>query len=60
MKDFIYIKCCAKGFFSEISILGDKWLLKNAPNNEKLRFTLHWVGIEKVLEFIPPLLFNFR
>ena len=28
MKDFIYIKCCAKGFFSEISILDDKWLLK--------------------------------
>ena len=26
MRDFIYIKCCAKGFFSEIS--DDKWLLK--------------------------------
>ena len=24
MRDFIYIKCCAKGFFSEISILDDK------------------------------------
>ena len=27
MRDFIYIKCCTKGFFSEISILDDKWLL---------------------------------
>ena len=32
MRDFIYIKCCAKGFFSEISILDDKWLLKIAPD----------------------------
>ena len=30
MKDFMYIKCCAKGFFSEISILEDKWLAKKA------------------------------
>ena len=30
MKDFIYTKCCAKGFFSEISILEDKWLAKKA------------------------------
>ena len=28
MRDFIYIKCC--GFFSEISILDDKWLLNIA------------------------------
>ena len=44
MKDFIYIKCCSKGFFSEISILGDKWLLKIAKKNEKMRFSLHWAG----------------
>ena len=28
MRDFMYIKCCAKG--SEISILDDKWLLQMA------------------------------
>ena len=27
---YIYIKCCAKGFFSEIIILDNKWLLKLA------------------------------
>ena len=32
MKDFMYINCCAKGFFSEISILGNKWLLKIATS----------------------------
>ena len=30
MRDFIYTKCCAKGFSSEVSILDDKWLLKIA------------------------------
>ena len=47
MRDFIYIKCCAKGFFSEISILDNKWLLKIAKKNEKLRFSLQWAGIRK-------------
>ena len=30
MSNFIYKKCCAKGFFSEISFLGNKWFLKIA------------------------------
>ena len=47
MKDFIYIKCCSKGFFSEISILGDKWLLKIAEKNEKMCISLQWAGIRK-------------
>jgi len=46
-RDFIYIKCCAKGFFSEINILGGKWLLKVAKENEKMRFFLQWTGIRK-------------
>ena len=36
-----------KGFFSKISILGDKWLLKIAKKNEKMRFSLQWAGIRK-------------
>ena len=47
MRVFIYIKYCAKGFFSEISILGDKWLLKIAEKNEKMRISLQWAGIRK-------------
>ena len=47
MRDFIYIKFCAKGFFSEISILDNKWLLKIAKKNEKMRFSLQWAGIGK-------------
>ena len=47
MKDFMYTKCCAKGFFSEISILEDKWLVKKVKKNEKMRFSLQRVGIGK-------------
>ena len=47
MRDFMYIKCCAKGFFSDISILDNKWLLKIAKKNEKMRFSLQWAGIRK-------------
>ena len=46
MRDFIYIKGCAKGFFSK-SILNNKWLSKIAKKNEKMRFSLHWAGIGK-------------
>ena len=30
MRDFIFTKCCGKGFVSEIRMLDDKWLLKMA------------------------------
>ena len=39
MGDFIYTKYCAKGFFSEISILDDKWLLKIAKKIENEFFS---------------------
>ena len=38
MRDFIYIKCCAKGFFSEMSILDNKWILKIAKKMRKCVF----------------------
>ena len=47
MREFIYIKCCPKGFFSEISILDNKWLSKIAKKNEKMHFSLQWAGTKK-------------
>ena len=44
MSNFIYKKCCAKGFFSEISILYNKWLLKIAV------FLFNGLELEKVLD----------
>ena len=55
MRDLIYIKCCAKGFFSEISILDNKWLLKIAKKMRKCVFLFTGLELEKVLEFRPPL-----
>ena len=60
MRDFIYIKCCAKGFFSEISILDNKWLLKIAKKMRKCVFLFTGLELEIVLEFRPPLFFDFR
>ena len=37
-KYFMYTKCCAKGFFSEISILED--FAKKGKKNEKMHFSL--------------------
>ena len=54
MRDF-YIKCCAKGFFSEMSILDNKWLLKIAKKNEKLCFSLQWAGIRKSFRIVTPI-----
>ena len=39
MRDFLYIKCCAKGFYSQISILDNKWLLKIAKKWENAFFS---------------------
>ena len=58
MRDF-YIKCCAKGFFSEMSILDNKWLLKIAKINEKMRFSLQWAGIRKSFRIVTPIIFRF-
>ena len=49
MKDFMYIKCCAKGFFSEISILVDKWLAKKVKKNEKMYFNPKWFTFKKLV-----------
>ena len=49
MRGFIYIKCCAKGFFSEICIKGDKWLLKNAKKMRKCVFLFNGLELERVL-----------
>ena len=54
------IKCCAKGFFSEISILDKKWLLKIAKKKEKMHFSLHWAGIGKTFIIQTPIIFFFR
>ena len=50
MRDFIYIKCCAKGFFSEMSILDNKWLLKIAKKMRKCVFLFNGLELERVLE----------
>ena len=60
MKDFMYTKCCAKGFFSEISILEDKWLVKKVKKMRKCVFLFNEQELEKVVEFRPQLFFNFR
>ena len=57
MRDFMYVKSCAKGFFSELSILDDKWLLKIA---KKCVFLFNELEFKRFLEFRPPLFFNFR
>ena len=57
MRDFINIKCCAKGFFSGISILDNKWLLKIAKN-EKIRFSLQWTGTRKTFRIKTPIIFH--
>ena len=49
-----------KGFFSKISILGDKWLLKIAKKMRKCVFLFTGLELEIVLEFRPPLFFDFR
>jgi len=38
MRDFVHTKCCAKGFFSEICILEDKWLAKKVKKMRKCVF----------------------
>ena len=60
MRDFICMKCYAKGFFSEISILDDKWLLKIAKKMRKCVFLFNGLELERVIQFRPPLFFNFR
>ena len=60
MRDSIYIKCCAKGFFSEIIILDNKWLLKIAKKMRKCIFLFNGPELERVLVFRPPLFFDFR
>ena len=49
-----------KRIFSKINILEDKWLRKMAKKSGKCVFLFKEQELEKVLEFRPPLFFNFR
>ena len=49
-----------KGFFSKIIILDNKWLLKIAKKMRKCIFLFNGPELERVLEFRPPLFFDFR
>ena len=60
MKAFRYIKYCAKGFFSKIIIMESIWLRKMAKKMRKSIFLITELESEKVIEFRPPLFFNFR
>ena len=60
MKAFRYIKYCAKGFFSKIIIMESIWLRKMAKKLRKSIFLITELESEKVIEFRPPLFFNFR
>ena len=60
MKAFRYIKYCAKGFFSKIIIMESIWLRKMAKKLRKSVFLITELESEKVIEFRPPLFFNFR
>ena len=50
MSYFIYIKFCAKEFFSEISILDDKWLSKIVKKRRKYVFFFNGLELERFLE----------
>ena len=67
-----YFACCAKWkllgietavvkrFFSEMSIMESIWLGKIAKKSRKSSFLFKEQELEKVVEFRPPLFFNFR
>ena len=60
MKAFRYRKYCAKGFFSKIIIMESICLGKKAKKTRKLFFLINEWESEKVIEFRPPIFFNFR
>ena len=60
MKAFRYRKYCAKGFFSKIIIMESICLGKKAQKMRKSIFLIKELESEKVIEFRPPLFFNFR
>ena len=60
MKAFRYRKHCAKGFFSKIIIMESICLGKKAKKTRKSFFLINEWESEKVIEFRPPLFFNFR
>ena len=59
MKAFRYRKYCAKGFFSKIIIMESICLGKKAQKMRKSIFLIKELESEKVVEFGPPLFFNF-
>ena len=59
MKAFRYRKYCAKGFFSKIIIMESICLGKKAKKMRKSIFLITELESEKVIEFRPPLFFNF-
>ena len=60
MKAFRYRKYCAKGFFSKIIIMESICLGKKVKKMRKSVFLINEWESEKVVEFTPPLFFNFR
>ena len=60
MNPFMHRNLCAKGFFSKIIILDNKWLLKIAKKMRKCIFLFNGPELERVLVFRPPLFFDFR
>ena len=49
-----------KGFFSEINIMESIWLQKIAQKSRKSIYLFKERELEKVIEFGPPLFFNFK
>ena len=60
MKAFRYRKYCATGFFSKIIIMESICRRKKAKKTRKSFFLINEWEFEKVIEFRPPLFFNFR
>ena len=60
MKAFRYRKYCAKGFFSKLIIMEDIGHWKIAKKMRNSIFLINEQENEKVIEFRPPLFFNFR
>ena len=60
MKAFRYRKYCAKGFFSKIFIMESICLGKKAKKLRKSVYLFNELESQKVIEFRPPLFFNFR
>ena len=60
MKDFMYIKCHAKGFLGEINIAESTYLtLKNCQKSKNSIFSFNRAGIGKSYIIKTPIIFQF-